>query len=200
MHLLLLGAPAIVAACGPDAAWNCDRGDERCHEGVFQVCDLDHADTTPNGTITEHTGRWVDRALVLSFPTQAPRIRIEVRQEGVCPDFLSNSDSVGISSWSGGGRRCPRNLTPKIRFRLVHSCARSSVESSARRLDRRSTRNTEGPSHLVLRLSLRSAISEHQRFLEGRSPRPRMPSRQSTGQAGPVCLGGCPLLMPEGGL
>jgi hypothetical protein len=51
----------ILAGCGPDAAWNCDVGTERCHDGVLQVCVLDHADTTPDGTITEYIGRWLDK-------------------------------------------------------------------------------------------------------------------------------------------
>ncbi len=54
-------ALAALGGCGPDAAWNCDIGDQRCHEGVNQVCVLDHADTSRDGTITTFIGRWVDR-------------------------------------------------------------------------------------------------------------------------------------------
>lgn len=50
-----------VAGCGPDAAWNCDVGDRRCSDGQYQVCVLDHADTTPDGTVTTYIGRWVDK-------------------------------------------------------------------------------------------------------------------------------------------
>ncbi len=54
--LAILALPA----CGPDTAWNCDVGTRRCHDGVAQVCVLDHADTTPDGAITTYVGRWVD--------------------------------------------------------------------------------------------------------------------------------------------
>ena len=47
--------------CGPEAAWNCDIGDQRCHDGVNQVCVLDHADTTADGTVTTYIGQWVNR-------------------------------------------------------------------------------------------------------------------------------------------
>jgi hypothetical protein len=50
-----------LAGCGPELAWNCDIGTERCHDGVRQVCILDHADTSPDGTITSYVGRWTDR-------------------------------------------------------------------------------------------------------------------------------------------
>ena len=56
----VLGLLAL-AGCGPALAWNCDIGAERCFEGVHQVCVLDHADTTPDGTLTEYVGRWDDR-------------------------------------------------------------------------------------------------------------------------------------------
>jgi hypothetical protein len=52
---------AAVPGCGSEFAWNCDVGAERCHDGVHQVCILDHADTTPDGTITVYVGSWSDR-------------------------------------------------------------------------------------------------------------------------------------------
>jgi hypothetical protein len=64
MRRLLL--PCVVAClassgCGPALAWNCDIGAERCFDGFHQVCVLDHADTTPDGTLTDYVGRWDDR-------------------------------------------------------------------------------------------------------------------------------------------
>ena len=54
-------ALAGLSGCGPETAWNCDVGDRRCSDGQHQVCVLDHADTTPDGTVTTYVGRWVDR-------------------------------------------------------------------------------------------------------------------------------------------
>ena len=54
-------ASAFIPGCGPDAAWNCDIGLQRCQDGVNQVCVLDHADTSQDETITTYIGRWVDR-------------------------------------------------------------------------------------------------------------------------------------------
>jgi hypothetical protein len=59
--LAVLLVVASLTGCGPETAWNCDIGDWRCHHGVNQVCVLDHADTTPDGTITTYIGRWVDK-------------------------------------------------------------------------------------------------------------------------------------------
>jgi hypothetical protein len=61
MTLAVVAIPLLLPGCGPDAAWNCDVGAERCRDGVLQVCVLDHADTTPDGTITTYIGKWTDK-------------------------------------------------------------------------------------------------------------------------------------------
>ncbi len=50
-----------LTGCGPELAWNCDIGDRRCNDGVDQVCLIDHADTSPDGTVTNYVGKWMDR-------------------------------------------------------------------------------------------------------------------------------------------
>jgi hypothetical protein len=52
---------SFLAGCGPELSWNCDIGDQRCNDGVSQVCLLDHADTAPDGTLTDYVGKWMDR-------------------------------------------------------------------------------------------------------------------------------------------
>jgi len=59
--LLALALASVLSGCGPDLAWNCDIGAQRCNGGVDQVCLLDHADTTPDGTLTDYVGKWMDR-------------------------------------------------------------------------------------------------------------------------------------------
>ena len=56
---ILMALP--LAGCGPELAWNCDVGTERCQEGVRQVCILDHADTSPGWAVTQYVGAWSDR-------------------------------------------------------------------------------------------------------------------------------------------
>jgi hypothetical protein len=59
--LALVAIPPLLPGCGPDGAWNCDVGAERCRDAVLQACALDHADTTPDGTIAVFIGKRTDK-------------------------------------------------------------------------------------------------------------------------------------------